>query len=330
MKMFSKTCVAACAIVACLLGQANAETLKLSHVRPQGTPIDLDLIKFAGDVEKGTNGKLKMKIYPANALGDYTVVQERVSIGAVDMSCQPTATSAEKRFMLMIFPYLVKDWAQAEANFKTGSNLRNSLSELFAGQGITLLATYPAYFGGAAFAKEPTNPTDPTANKKSKIRIPAWKSMDLMATNFGYQTAPLPYSEAFAALQTGVVDGAMGSGAEGYYSAFRDVTKFYIPLNTHFEAWHLIINTEKFESLDAEEQKALKDAALAFEQARWKVVAEAQTEYENKLAEGGTKIIRLTPEQLDAFAKISREKVWPEIMNDIGKEWAEGVLNKLQ
>ncbi len=330
MKKFSKLCVATVAIMACLAGQAQAETLKLSHVRPKGTPIDVDLTKLASDVEAATNGKLKLKLYPANALGDYTVVQERVGIGAVDMSCQPTATSAEKRFMLMLFPYLVKDWAQAEANFKTGSNLRKALDELFAKQGITLLATYPAYFGGAAFAKEPTNPTSVTENKKSKIRIPAWKSMDLMATNFGYQTAPLPYSEAFAALQTGVVDGAMGSGAEGYYSAFRDVTKFYIPLNTHFEAWHLIINTEKFESLDAAEQKALRDAALAFEQARWKVVADAQTEYENKLEAGGTKIIRLTPEQLDAFAKVAREKVWPEIMSDIGKEWAEGVLKQMQ
>ncbi|MEI8598191.1 hypothetical protein P4S64_13260 [Vibrio sp. M60_M31a] len=45
-------------------------------------------------------------------------------------------------------------------------------------------------------------------------------------------------------MQTGVVDGVIGSGAEGYYASFRDVTKTYIPLNTHFELWYLLINSE--------------------------------------------------------------------------------------
>lgn len=260
------------AIMLGLAGQVHAETLRLSHVRPQGTSVDKDLTVFAEEVEKATNGKLKIKLYPANALGDYTVVQERVSIGAVDMSCQPTGTSVEKRFMLMLLPFLVKDWDEAKANFQTGSELRAALSELFAEQDIKLLATWPTYFGGAAFNKEPKNPTDTTANKSSKIRIPAWKSMDLMATAFGYQAAPLPFSEAFAALQTGVVDGIMGSGAEGYYSSFRDVTKFYIPLNTHFEAWHLIINMDTYNGLNEAERKALDEAALRFEQHRWTTV----------------------------------------------------------
>ena len=42
----------------------------------------------------------------------------------------------------------------------------------------------------------------------------------------------------------GVVDGVIGSGAEGYYASFRDVTKTYIPANTHFEVWYMIISNE--------------------------------------------------------------------------------------
>ena len=57
---------------------AEARTWKVSHVRPQGTAIDIDLNKFAEALKEESNGKMKVKVYPASALGDYTVVQERV------------------------------------------------------------------------------------------------------------------------------------------------------------------------------------------------------------------------------------------------------------
>lgn len=61
----------------------------------------------------------------------------------------------------------------------------------------------------------------------------------------------------------------MGSGAEGYYASFRDVTKYYLPLNTHFEMWYLLINEEIYNELNADEQAALNSAAERFESARW-------------------------------------------------------------
>ena len=42
-----------------------------------------------------------------------------------------------------------------------------------------------------------------------------------MAENTGYMATPMPFSEVFTAVQTGVVDGIIGSGAEGYYASFR-------------------------------------------------------------------------------------------------------------
>ncbi|MEI8634008.1 hypothetical protein P4S72_21830 [Vibrio sp. PP-XX7] len=79
----------------------------------------------------------------------------------------------------------------------------------------------------------------------------------MLADNLGYIGSPLPFSEAFTAVQTGVVDGVIGSGAEGYYASFRDVTKTYIPLNTHFEFWYLMINSERL-------RRSIKDRTAGF------------------------------------------------------------------
>lgn len=84
-------------------------------MRPQDTAIDKDLNVFAKELKDATAGKLAAKIYPASALGDYTVVQERVGLGAVDMACQPPGAAADKRFQITspTFPYMAASWDQA-------------------------------------------------------------------------------------------------------------------------------------------------------------------------------------------------------------------------
>lgn len=325
--LIKKAAIAA-ALTVSLTGIAQAATLKLSHVRPQETAIDLDAKRFAQDVKKATDGKVKVKIYAASALGDYTTVQERVSLGAIDMAVQPPASGADKRFQLIYMPYLVNTWDEAEHVFSKGSPMRDTVSELYARQDIEVLAAWPVYFGGISLNKEITNAGDPSVDKNAKLRVPPIKTFQLTADNIGFIGSPLPFSEAFTAVQTGVVDGVMGSGAEGYYASFRDVTKSYLPINTHFEIWYLIINKEVMSDLSDSQQTALKDAAERFEKARWLSAREDQKKNEQLLAKAGATIVPVTDEQIKAHAKIVREKVWPEILDDIGADWANSVIEK--
>lgn len=257
------------------------------------------------------------------------VVQERVGVGAVDMACQPAATAANKQFQIVNLPYLVKDYAQAKRNYSPGAPLRNAVAELYAKEGIRGLAAWPVHFNGISLNKEPRDPGNPDVSERTKIRVPPMKSFQLLADNTGYIGAPIPFSEAFTAVQTGVVDGVIGSGAEGYYASFRDVTKYYIPSNTHFEVWYLIINDELFKGLDEKVRKQVEEAALQFEQRRWETVEADQAANEKKLADYGAKIVRLTPEQIARLAQKAHATVWPAIENDVGKDWAQKILSQI-
>lgn len=310
-------------------GNVMAKSWKLAHVRPQGTAIDNDLSTFAEDLSRITEGKISVKVYPASALGDYTVVQERVSVGAIDLACQPVAAAADKRFNLLYFPYLVKDWEQAKKNFQVGSPLRKTVSELYAGQGIRVLAAWPVYFGGISLYKQCNNPADATSSKGLKLRVPQIKTFQLLANSLGYMAIPLPFSEAFTAVQTGVADGVIGSGAEGYYSSFRDVTKYYIPVNTHFEVWYLIANEELLAELDDDAMKKVQKVAQDFENHRWETVQADQAYNEKRLEDAGAEIVPVSREQIDAMAAVVMEKVWPEIISDVGQEWGQNVLGKI-
>jgi TRAP-type transport system periplasmic protein len=308
---------------------AFADALKMSHVRPQGATIDNELRAFGEAVSSATSGGVTVELFPASALGDYTTVQERISVGAVDMATQPAATAADRQMQISSFPYLAANWAQARAVYGPGGVVRETMAELYAKQDITMLAAYPVYFGGIALNRDAANPGSTEPNG-IKVRVPGIKSFQLTGEALGYIPSPIPFSEAFTAVQTGVVDGVIGSGAEGYYASFRDVTKTYIPANTHFEVWYMIISNESLGKLSAEHQAALKAEAEKFEATRWTVAEQDQAANEKKLAdELGAKIVELTDEQLAGMAAKVREKVWPAVLEDVGTDWGQAILDKV-
>lgn len=328
MKQMAKLAVLSICIML-IATTVHAKTWKISHVRPQGTAIDIDLKWFTGALSKESGGKLKAKIYPASALGDYTVVQERVSLGAIDMACQPPASAADKRFQMVYFPYMVENWEQAKKNYEPNSPIRKVVAQLYGEQGIHLLAAWPVYFGGISLNREPIAPGDPDKAKGIKLRVPPMKTFQLLADKTGYLGTPIPFSDAFTAVQTGVVDGVVGSGAEGYYSSFRDVTKAYIPSNTHFEVWYLIINKETFDKLSADKKAQLVKVSNEFEARRWESAKSDQAANEKRLADYGAKIVPISQSEIAATAKKVQETVWPEILKDVGVDWGQSILDSI-
>ena len=323
------TSTAAAALMA-FAGLASAADLKMSHVRPQGATIDVELRAFADKVAAATGGDVTIRLFPASALGDYTTVQERVSVGAVEMATQPAATAADRRMQISSFPYLANSWADARAIYGPDGPVRKVMAELYAEQDITMLAAYPVYFGGISLNTAAVNPGDPSKSNGIKVRVPGIKSFQLTGEALGYIPSPIPFSEAFTAIQTGVVDGVIGSGAEGYYASFRDVTKTYIPANTHFEVWYMIISNMALADLDADDQAALKAAAAEFEAARWTVAEADQGKWEKRLAdELGATLVSLSDAELAAMAAKVRETVWPEVLQDVGAEWGQGILDQI-
>lgn len=319
---------AAIALVTTMTGVAQAADLKMSHVRPQDATIDVELRAFAKAVDEATGGDVKMEIFPASALGDYTTVQERISVGAVEMATQPAATGVDKRMQIASFPYVAETWEDARRIYGPEGVMGRTMTELYAEQGITMLAAYPVYFGGISLNREAV--TAGTIEPKGiKVRVPGVKSFQLTAEALGYIPSPIPFSDAFTAVQTGVVDGVIGSGAEGYYASFRDVTKSYIAANTHFEVWFMLINTETFNGFDAKDQAALKKTAGEFEAARWTTAEADQTKNEDRLnGELGTVVIRPSAEELAVMSAKAREVIWPVVLEDIGTDWGKAILDE--
>ena len=72
------TALATSAIIG-LTNFAQATELKMSHVRPQGATIDVELRDFASKVSEATGGDVTIEIFPASALARLS--QSRWCIG---------------------------------------------------------------------------------------------------------------------------------------------------------------------------------------------------------------------------------------------------------
>lgn len=101
--------LALCGLLALSGGSAFAAQWKLAHIRPADSVIERDLQAFAKEVREATDGRIDIRIYGSSQLGDYTVVQEKVSLGSVEMSCESVSTQVDKRFLSYILPYVAKD-----------------------------------------------------------------------------------------------------------------------------------------------------------------------------------------------------------------------------
>ncbi|MFG6116041.1 TRAP transporter substrate-binding protein DctP [Halobacillus sp. MO56] len=305
------------------------KTFKIGHIRPEATGTDKDVQWFAEQIAEKTGNKVKFDIYPASQLGDYSVVQERVSMGDVEMQLAPVGPSLNKNMGITYMPYLVTNWEDALKYYGPDSEIAKAVDEMLQEENIKLLATYPKYFGGIALKEKPDNPAD-MSRKDIKIRVPGTKVFELTAKELGYSATPLPFAEAFTAMQTGIVDGVIGSGAEGYYANFRDLANYYLPLNDHFEMWYMYISNDTWENLTKEEQEIFQNTAKELAEKRFASAEQETEDYEQKLRDEGIEVIEYTDEELENFAKQVRENVWPELKKEYGEELFNRVTEGVQ
>lgn len=313
-----------------LIGNAAAPNYhwKIQHIRPTGTTIDKDVNWLVDQLKERSNGRIIIDIFPASLLGDYTVVQERVGLGDVEMQLACVGTALDRGLMIQSLPYIVSNWEEARKLYATGSPLMNVVDELLNKQNLKLISGWPCYFGGICLTKEPPSPADPNVPKNIKIRVPPQKSFELNAESLGYLATPIAWSEAFTSLQTGIVDGAIGAGAEGYYANFRDLAKYFLALNDHFEMWYFYMNLDLWNSLSKEDQQLIQEVASELETKRFAVAEEQEQANMQLLRDHGIEVITFTDEELAGFAKKAREYVWPRIREDIGPEIMDKVLGQ--
>ena len=307
---------------------ANAEPQhwKIGHVLPSGSAVDRDIRLLADRIKAGTDGAILLDIYPANRLGDYSVVQERVSFGEVEMFVGPFATAIDKRVELAFTPFLVSTWQEAKAVYSHDSILFRKMGAFLEAQKIKIIAGWPVYFGGIAVTAKPAHPGDPDISKEMIIRVPPIRSFELTAKQLGYTPYPITWAYAKMGLKTGMVAGIMGGGAEGYLG-LKGVIRYYLPVKDHFEYWFVYMNLNLWNGLSEKARRTIADACQEMEKSRYAVAEADEIASIEKLKDSGVEVIEFTDAERSAMRAKVRENVWPLMRQQIGEDFDEIVAS---
>lgn len=294
---------------------------KFSHTRAEGTDNDIMANEFADSLEANIDG-LQIDMYPNNQLGDYTVVQEAVGLDEVQLMLGSMSNGVDPTLSVQIAPYLVSNWDEAYEWYNSEDGLLyNYVAERLEAQNIHLLAVMPKYFGAIMTTEDVTNVDDPTGSKGVKIRVPQMKSFESFASSIGFQTTPLPASDTFTALQTGVVEGACGGGAEQYYSDYGELVENVYCYRTHMENHWLYMSLETWNSLSEEEQATITQLAKEWEAKAFDLAKENENKYIELFREQGVEVYEPEESVIEAYADYVHTKVWPEIASEYGDVW---------
>lgn len=321
--------VMAASCTACGGGKTTAETSSsdvsadefegvewtMAHTRTEDSRAALAAAAFAEAVEEKTDGKIKITVYGNSSLGDYSTVQERVSLGDVTMQMADYSPDVDSSLALIGIPYIISNWDEFDEYYhlgQEGAMMAEFAQERFALQNITVLGCYPQYFGSICSATPIENWEDPGVVKNLKCRVPTAVNFEKMAEVFGLQPVGMPASEAYTAMQTGIIDSMLGGGTEYYWAQMKDVVNYILPVNTHPVSYWMYINTDAFNAIPEEYQTLLYELADEYLYTPGLEAAKSETTmYEEYFAANGATVYEVTDEIQQAYADAYRENVWP-------------------
>jgi len=253
--------VVAAAVIAWSGPSAAQTTLKFGHYAETSHPAHEAAVQFAANVEKRTNGQIKIQIFPANQLGNPGEMLQQTKLGVVDFAIptQGQLDKFEKAFAAVMMPFAFANLA--EAHKALDGPVMDWLSPLAEKQGFKLLANWEWGFRHITNAKVPVN--SPADVKGLKVRVPPEVQLEATMEALGAQVTKIAFPELYLALSQGVVDGQENPIAVIHSLKMWEVQK-HIALTGHsYNNAILVMNNAKFGTLTADQKKVVQEEAKA-------------------------------------------------------------------
>jgi len=283
--------------------------------------------QFAKMAEESSGGRIKMTYYPAGSLGDPFEVMEAIRMGTLEVSVGMVPTSADPRSNVMWMPYLMRTWDEIHAACGPKGWFTPILDEIYSGLGVKILSVFPHAWDGMAFTDKVKKVVKtPAGFKGIKMRTPPVRIYEIYIPTLGFISTPITFSETFTALQTGIVDARSCCPAIEAY-VMRDALKYWVNTRDSFEFMFIAINKNLWNSLSADDQTILANAAHKLVSDQIARSKEQEADWIKKLEAAGVKTYKVSQREWEECAKLVREKAWPKIEKEL---LGPALMNKIR
>jgi TRAP-type C4-dicarboxylate transport system substrate-binding protein len=299
MKNFVRAC-AALLVASGISSTASAQTKwDMPTPYPDGNFHTRNIMQFAADVDKATNGSLKIAIHSAGSLIKHAEIKRSVRQGTTPIGEMLESLSSNEAavYGLDSVPFLATGY---DASRKLYAAQRPYLEKQLASEGLMLLYSVPWPPQGL-YAKREIKSVDDLKGLKFRTYNAMIGRIAALAGAIPTQIEVPDLPTAFA---TGRVDVMITSASTGVDTKSQDYLTHYIDTQAWLPRNIVIVNKAAFDKLSAAEKKAVTDAAKAAEDRGWKLSIEEMTIKTKALKDAGIKVLPPSPELKAGLAKI--------------------------
>ena len=285
-------------------------TLVYAEVNPLDTIVGQTGSYFKEQVEKLTNGSVKIDIQAAGVLGSENDVLDSILGGGTTIDISRisafalTSYGAEKSKLLSIpFTFVSREHFWNFAN--------SSLAPEFLNEPQTIgLPIRGIFYGEEGFRHFFTvKPVSSIADLKGmKLRVSNDPVMNGMVKGLGANPTVVSFGELYSALQTGVVDGAEQPIANYKSNAFPEVAPNLILDGHTLGAIQVVISDNAWKKLSVNQQNAIMEAGKLTQAFNAQLSAGAEAKVLDQLKQDGVNVV-----------EVADKSVWADACADVIK-----------
>lgn len=271
---------------------------------------------FIAALEKQTGGAHTARLFLNGQLGDEQDTVNAAATGTLDFSILAVnnITPFSPTVGVLTMPYVIMSQDDAE-KLTQGEIGQSLIDQTVEDAGVRILGWGYSGFRVLTNSKRPVQTVDDL--KGLVIRVPKNEIMIETYKAWGVDPTPMAWSETFAALQQGVVDGQDNPYMTVYAMKFDEVQKYVTNIRYIFSIEPLVVSEQLFQSLSPDEQQQLVQAGNEATQASSAFLRAEEAKIRDELVTRGMQIS--DPADGEAqFIELATTKVWPQFVDSIG------------
>ncbi|WP_223422325.1 TRAP transporter substrate-binding protein [Tateyamaria pelophila] len=303
--MFRETLVAAACLSVLGTAALAQEKMRISLQLPLTSHLGENLVLFEKEVEERTGGAIDVEIYDSATLYKDSEVPAAVGSGSIEAGVASLTRYVGDAPVVDVFymPFLFNTEEKVRAAVAEGSTVRDVLEAEIAKTGGQVL--YWQAYGGAILLSQEEPIRTPADLEGKKVRVFGKTLGDFVSAAGGAPTL-ISGSEQYLAYQRGTVDVGM-TGVSGVKSRKLWEVMDTITKTNHADIeFIVVVNTEWWDSLDAEIQGHIRDAAKVAQDDVRDRMSQIEADAYAAAEENGMTIVELSDEELAAWQAVTQ------------------------
>jgi len=236
-------------------GAQQPLVIRLGHVGFPGSLFDLSGQKFAQEVNQALKGRVEVRVFHSSQLGSDEQMIKGIRVGAPEMQIPSTVMSTvDQRYGVFEMPYLIVNRIHVKKAAENAA-VQKALFEPLPARGIRVLGVWENGFRHITNNVRPI--VRPDDLKGIKLRVPGGVWRVKMFQAYGANPSPMPFSEVYSALQSGVMDAQENPFSQIFSAKFHEVQKFLSLTGHVYTPAFLIVSEDFWKKLPKDQQDTI-------------------------------------------------------------------------